>query len=43
MRNEPDKVAEKNGTDEADADAEDDDRDDGAPNKARTRLRGDCS
>ena len=41
MCSEPEKVAEKNGADEADLgadDAEVDDRDDGAPNKTRTRL-----
>ncbi len=42
MWSEPDKVAEKNGADEADLDADDaevDDRDDGAPNRTRTRLK----
>ena len=43
MCNEPDKVVEKNGADEADADDDEvDDRDNGAPNKTRTRLRCDC-
>ena len=45
MSSEPDKVAEKNGADETDAAAaaaDVDDRDDGAPNKTRIRLRCCC-